>query len=166
MNKCISMIIILTVIASLFAPVSVVAIGNDSLASKTNKDKDIASKQNNGTNNSGSGTADTQNMVNNYDQPQNCDSLLGNPDNEDSVAWLVQKILNYIQVIGPLLVVILSSIDFAKVIIQSDDEAMAKATKKLTTRLILAASLFFLPVIVKVLLSTFGLTSDPTCGLK
>ena len=91
---------------------------------------------------------------------------MGSTSDEDSVAWLVQKVLNYIQILGPLLVVILSSIDFAKVIIMSDDDAMAKATKKLTTRLILAASLFFLPVIVSVLLNTFGITTNAVCGLK
>lgn len=101
-----------------------------------------------------------------HDQPQNCDSILGNPSDESSVAWLVQKILNYIQILGPLLVVVLSSVDFAKVIISGDDDAMAKSTKKLGIRLALAASLFFLPVLVSVLLNTFGLTSDPTCGLK
>lgn len=111
-------------------------------------------------------TQDIEKTTENYNQNQNCNTLLGNPEDEDSVAWLVQKILNYIQIIGPLLVVILSSIDFAQVIIKSDDDAMAKATKKLTTRLILAASLFFLPILVRVLLSTFGITSDPTCGIK
>lgn len=148
MKKCFIILVIFAAALSLFAPVHVVALSvNGEKHSLADKDK-------------------TKSLVDGYDQDQNCDSLLGNPDDEDSVAWLVQKILNYVQVIGPLLVVILSSIDFAKVIIQSDDEAMAKATKKLTTRLILAASLFFLPVLVSVLLSTFGLTSDPTCGIK
>lgn len=149
MKKYFSILIIFVAILSLFAPVHVVALSVNGERHSLAGDKDK-----------------TKSIVDGYDQEQDCDSLLGNPDNEDSVAWLVQKILNYVQVIGPLLVVILSSIDFAKVIIQSDDEAMAKATKKLTTRLILAASLFFLPVLVSVLLNTFGLTSDPTCGIK
>ena len=148
MKKSLIIIIILTAVVSLFAPVNVVAREINRLAPTETT------------------TSNTQSTVSNYDQPQDCNSLLGNPSDENSVAWLIQKLLNYIQVIGPLLVVVLSSIDFAKVIIQSDDEAMAKATKKLTTRLILAASLFFLPVLVTVLLKTFGLTSDPTCGLK
>ena len=95
-----------------------------------------------------------------------CDGALGNPSDENSVAWLLQQILNFIKVVGPLLVVVLSSIDFAKVIIKSDDDSMAKAQKKLGMRLILAASLFFIPTIVQVLLDVFGLTSDPTCGIR
>lgn len=97
----------------------------------------------------------------------NCgSSLLGNPEDPDSVAWLLQKLLNYIKVLGPILVIVLSSVDFLKVIIKSDDDAMTTAGKKLGYRLILAGLLFFIPTIVQVLLGIFGLTSDPTCGIN
>lgn len=93
-----------------------------------------------------------------------CSSLLGDPTDENSVAWLLQQVFDFVKVIGPILVVILSSIDFAKVIISSDDEAMGKATKKLGSRLILAAMLFFIPLLVEVLLDLFGFTS--VCGIN
>ena len=93
-------------------------------------------------------------------------SLLGDPSDPNSVAWLLQQVLNFIKIVGPILVIVLSSIDFAKVIIKSDDEAMAKAQKKLIIRLILAALLFFIPILVSVLLDLFGLTSSSTCGLN
>lgn len=93
-------------------------------------------------------------------------SLLGNPNDPDSVAWLLQYLLNAIKVVGPILVIVLSSVDFLKVIIKSDDDAMAAATKKLGYRLILAGLLFFIPTIVEVLLGIFGITSDPTCGIQ
>ncbi len=93
-------------------------------------------------------------------------SLLGSPSDPDSVAWLLQKLLDYIKVFGPILVIVLSSVDFLKVIIKSDDDAMAAATKKLGYRLILAGLLFFIPTIVEVLLGIFGITSDPTCGIQ
>lgn len=96
----------------------------------------------------------------------NCEGLLGNPKDEDSVAWLLQKILDYIKIIGPALVLVLSSIDFLKVVIFSDDDAMGKAKKKLGMRIILMMLLFFIPVIIEVLLNVFGVFSDPTCGLK
>ena len=78
----------------------------------------------------------------------------------------MQKLLNYIKVLGPILVIVLSSVDFMKVIIKSDDDAMQKAGKKLGYRLILAALLFFIPTVVEVLLGIFGITSDPTCGIQ
>lgn len=104
------------------------------------------------------------------DQDQTCDgsqnSMLGDPEDPNSVAWLVQHIFNFIKIVGPILVVLLSSIDFAKVIIKSDDEAMAKAQKKLILRLILAGLLFVIPTLVNVILDVFGMTSTSTCGIK
>ncbi len=99
-----------------------------------------------------------------YDQDQNCDSLLGDRNDEKSVMWLIDKALKVIQIVGPIMVVVLSSIDFAKVIVSGDDEAMAKAGKKLGIRLILAAALFFIPLLVNLLLDTFGLTGS--CNLQ
>ena len=119
---------------------------------------------------------DTKNATNNgvlnsdptakYNQPQDCDSLFGDPNKPESVAWLLQKIFDIAKVVGSLLVVVLSSIDFAQVVVKSDDDEMAKAKKKLITRLILAAAIFFVPTITMVLLEVFGITSDPTCGIQ
>lgn len=95
-----------------------------------------------------------------------CDAILGSTQNEDSVAWLIQKILDYARVIGPILVFVLSSIDFAKVIILSDDDSMAKAKKKLGIRIILIVALFLIPTITEVLLDTFGVITHSACGFK
>lgn len=100
------------------------------------------------------------------DQECNGDGLLGDPTREDTVAWLLQLIFNVIKVVGPILVVILSSIDFLKVIVKSDDEAMSKAQKKLIIRMILALLLFLIPTIVQVILQVFGIYGDPTCNIK
>ncbi|MBR3210912.1 MAG: hypothetical protein IKF71_03120 [Bacilli bacterium] len=107
-------------------------------------------------------------LVDQYNQPQDCtgnDSMLGDPNVETSVAWLLDKILTYVTIAGIVLVVVLSSLDFLKVIAKSDDEAMAKAVKKLLIRLILAALLFFVPTITNAMLDIFGLTSESTCGI-
>ena len=117
--------------------------------------------------NTGLGSADEAGLdLDQYNQDQNCQGLLGNPNDENSVAWLLQKILNYIKIIGPLLVIVLSSIDFAKVIVTNDDDALSKAGKKLGIRLVLAAALFFIPVLATVLLDVFGITGDPTCNIQ
>lgn len=92
--------------------------------------------------------------------------LLGDVDDEKSVAWLLQQVFNVIKIVGPVVVIVLSSIDFAQVIIKNDDEAMAKAQKKLIIRLILAASLFFIPMLVELALNIFGLTGTSTGGIK
>ena len=92
-----------------------------------------------------------------------CKGILGNPDNEDSVAWFLVKILNYLRLLGPLMVLVLSSLDFAKAIFMSDDESLKKAQSSLITRLILAALLFVLPTLIEVVLDIFGFTSSDIC---
>ena len=94
------------------------------------------------------------------------DSLLGDPNNEDSVAWLIQKVLNYIKIIGPILVIIFSSIDYLRALIQSDNETLAKLNKKLITRIVLVLLLFFVPTIVNALLALIGFTNTSTCNLE
>ncbi len=99
-------------------------------------------------------------------QVMDCEgTLLGSTADPNSVAWLLQQIFTFVKVLGPILVVVLSSIDFIKVIAKGDDDAMAKAQKKLFTRLILAVLLFLIPTLVAVLLDLFGLTSNSTCGI-
>ena len=97
---------------------------------------------------------------NNVNMILDINDYLGNPSDNESVAWLLQTLLDYIKIIGPILVVVLSSADFIVIIVKGDDESMAKATKKLITRLILAALLFFIPTLVEVLLNIFGFSSN------
>lgn len=90
---------------------------------------------------------------------------LGCTDDEDSVAWLLQKILNYIKILGPTLAIVMGSVDFTKAIISSDEEHMKKTEVKFIQRIVAAILLFFIPLIVEVLLNLFGITGS-TGGLK
>ena len=109
---------------------------------------------------------DLREDLNNHGKVDECDAILGSTQDEESVAWLLQQVLNYIRILGPILVVILSSIDFAKSIMANDDDSMKKAQKKLMIRLILAVALFLVPTLVTVLLNIFGITTNETCGLQ
>ena len=113
-------------------------------------------------------TDDANDILDDYNKEQDCtgsNSIFGDPTDENSVAWLITEIMNYIKIIGPILVIIISAIDFIKVIIKSDDETMSKAQKKLIMRLILALLLFLIPTIVNALLALFGISSCTTTGL-
>ncbi|MDD5888679.1 MAG: hypothetical protein PUC82_04245 [bacterium] len=104
--------------------------------------------------------------INSFVQIMDCSgetSMLGNVNDEDSVAWLLQKALNYIRVLGPILVLVLSSLDYITALLSSNDESLAKAHKRLITRLVLAAVLFVLPTLVSVMLNVLGFTSSDTC---
>ena len=107
---------------------------------------------------------DYNNEVNNQ-STGDCNSLLGSPTDTNSVAWLLFTVLNWMRVIGPLAVIVLSGIVFAQAIVKSDDDTMKKAKGHLTTRLVMAGLLFLIPSVVKLLLDVFNLTSDPMCGI-
>lgn len=91
--------------------------------------------------------------------------ILGDPSDENSVAWLLQHVLDFIKIVGPIIVIVLSSVEFAKVVIKNDDESMGKAKKRLITRLILVLLLFLIPQLVELLLDIFAFSSGGTCGI-
>lgn len=81
-------------------------------------------------------------------QTNKCTDILGDPTDTGSVANLLQVIFNYIKILGPLLVIILSSLDFTKVILTGDEKSMKKAQSNLGIRIACAVLLFFIPTIV------------------
>lgn len=72
---------------------------------------------------------------------------------EGKLGWLLNTILNYIRIIGPVLVVLLSAIDFIKAVLGTDEKAMKEAQNKLIIRLVAAVALFLVPTLVQLLLS-------------
>jgi hypothetical protein len=114
---------------------------------------------------SASSDADTATADATTDSTVTCNSLLGNPDDEDSTAWLLFKILNYMKVIGPIAAIILSSIDYVQGVATGDEKVIAKANRHLLIRLGLIVFLFFVPDFVKLLLNLFGFVDDPLCGM-
>ena len=85
---------------------------------------------------------------------------------EGSVYDLLQTLLDYIKILGPILVVILSAVDFIKAVASSDEDAMKKAQHRLVIRLIAALALFLIPTFVQLILELIGGLSDPTCLLQ
>lgn len=149
MKKLIITVLLVVASFTFVSPINTKAIGNNSINIVSKFDSNIIEN--------------TINIA--ADNCTESDAILGDPECEDSVAWLVQLILNVIKIGGPILVILLSSIDFIMVIIKSDNEAFQKAQKKLITRLILALLLFIVPVIVQVILGVFGITGNATAGL-
>ena len=80
-----------------------------------------------------------------------------------SVGDILRTILGYIRVIGPILVVLLSAIDFIKAIFGFDEKAMSNAYHKLIIRLIAAVALFLIPTLIDVMLDFINAT---TCTLE
>ena len=70
-----------------------------------------------------------------------------------------------IKVLGPSLAIVLSAIDFTKVIVSSNNDSMKKTQQKFINRLIAAVLLFFIPTLTEVILKVIGITGS-TAGLK
>lgn len=81
---------------------------------------------------------------------------------EGKLGWLLNTILNYIRIIGPVLVVLLSAIDFIKAVLGTDEKAMKEAQNKLIIRLVAAVALFLVPTLVQLLLSFINAS---TCSI-
>ena len=94
-----------------------------------------------------------------------CSQLI-DTETEGSFGWLLQKILNYIKIAGPILVVLLSALDFIKAITSSEEDAFKKAQSRLVIRLVAALALFLVPTFVELLLGLINGITDPSCGLK
>lgn len=94
-----------------------------------------------------------------------CSQLI-DTETEGSFGWLLQKLLNYIKIAGPILVVLLSALDFIKAIASSEEDAFKKAQSRLIVRLVAALALFLVPTFVELLLGLINGINDPTCGLK
>lgn len=114
------------------------------------------------------GTACEENNGNKKDI-NSCQEILGDPNDTGSVAYLLQKLFDYIKILGPLLVIILSSMDFAKVVMTGDEKSMKKAQSNLGIRIACAVLLFFLPSIVKLIINLVlngQLDATKLCGIK
>ena len=94
----------------------------------------------------------------NWDQPIGCEDIFDTSD-EGSVGWLLMTILNYVRVIGPIAVILLSALDFIKAIMSSDEKAMKQAQSKLVIRLVAALALFLIPTLVGLLLDFINATN-------
>lgn len=94
-----------------------------------------------------------------------CSQLI-DTETEGSFGWLLQKLLNYIKIAGPILVVLLSALDFIKAIASSEEDAFKKAQSRLVVRLVAALALFLVPTFVELLLGLINGINDPSCGLK
>ena len=89
-----------------------------------------------------------------------CKGILGDPKDPNSTAWLVQEVIGYIRIVGVVLVLVLSSFDFTRAIIQNDAKFMSKVKGHLLTRVLAILLLFMIPTIIYVLLTAFGIYSS------
>ena len=78
---------------------------------------------------------------------------------------IVQEAFTFIKILTPILVGVLSLIDYIKAITSSSDDEVKKATQRTIKRLVVGVLLFFLPFLLDLLFDIFGLTDVSRCGI-
>lgn len=106
----------------------------------------LGSSNNQGENNSGSTGDDDNDEEENNDTKEGCSMI--HPD----VIKILKNIFRLIQIAGPILAIVLGMADFVGAVLSGEADAMKKASKKFITRLIAAALLFLIPVLLEFLL--------------
>lgn len=79
----------------------------------------------------------------------------------DAIISFIKGVLKLIQILIPIALIIMGSIDLGKAVLSSDDKEIKQATSKLIKRAIAAVVIFFIPFIVNLVM---GLVSDSNPG--
>lgn len=118
---------------------------NSSGNNSSNSQNNTNGNKTNGTTNSGSTSKNC---------PNDCNFILGDindsgvSDNLPSVAYVLNKILFFMKIMGPILVIVLTILDLVKAVASSDKDALTKSLKTLSKRMIYAVLLFIFPTII------------------
>ena len=78
------------------------------------------------------------------------------------VAWIM-KIIEWIRYIVPILLIVLSVLDFIKAVASDSDDEIRKVGAKFVKRLIVAALIFVLPLLLEFLLGIFNIPIKDFC---
>lgn len=78
------------------------------------------------------------------------------------VSWIM-KVIQWIRYIVPVLLILLSVMDFMKAVASDSDDEIRKVGVKFVKRLIVAALIFLLPLVLEFLLGTFGIGTNNYC---
>lgn len=95
---------------------------------------------------------------------QNCNSVFGDVNDQNQIAYYMQYAFNIIKYIGIVLCIVLSAVDVVKYILSGDKDGYKSVVGKIVKRLCYACVLVFLPNVLEItfkLLNLYG-----TCGIK
>lgn len=98
------------------------------------------------------------------EEKQECESLFGDPEDEDSFAYMLQTAFNIIKYAGPLLCIVFSGLDFVKAVVSDKKDELGRVIKRCLTRVVLALVLFFIPTLINFIFPLIGWYG--TCGIQ
>ncbi|MEG1566008.1 MAG: hypothetical protein RR342_04685, partial [Bacilli bacterium] len=92
-----------------------------------------------------------------------CEAVFGDQDDANYPAYWIQWSLNLMKYIAIVALLVLSTMDFLKAMVNQDKDAIQKAAITTAKRFVFAVLIFFLPIIVEFIMNLFG--AYGTCGL-
>lgn len=92
--------------------------------------------------------------------PPTCEGLLGT-----ALLEKLQFYFNILKIAVPIIIIVMSTLDFSKSVFGSDNDEMKKAQNTLVKRLILAVLFFLLPIIINFLLHLIN-NNITNCNIK
>lgn len=96
--------------------------------------------------------------------PATCEGVLGDKNDEESVAYLLQEIFDILKIGSPVLVLVFSLLDFMGAVTSQDKDRLTKAVKNTFIRGIVGLIVFVIPVLCDFFFELTGMYS--TCGIQ
>lgn len=134
-------------------------VSKDPSANKAQKDK--AQEQTENT------TKNIENIISNMQNSANISMPNDNPVQntcegliDDDLKNIIDIVLNVVRVVAPILLIILTAVDFGQIVISNDKDAMPKAISKAIKRTIAALVIFFIPFLVDLIIDWLNTYSD------
>lgn len=96
-----------------------------------------------------------------------CELIIG-----EQLQKTIDKILKYVRILVPILIIVLGLTDFGRAILSSKEEEMKKAQATFIKRLIIGVAIFLLPTLINLIIDLAnmawknGLFGNSSCGIK
>lgn len=81
-----------------------------------------------------------------------CNDLLGDESDPDSLRSMIDTIMSYIRIIVPILIILLGTIDLAKAVIAGKEDNIKKAQTDFIKRIIAGVAVFLVPVLIDIIM--------------
>lgn len=102
-----------------------------------------------------------------------CTDVLNAGDKGDNAVELMREVLGYVRIIAPVLLIVLTAADFGSAVLQQDNDALKKASTKVSKRAIMTIAVFLVPTLIRAILGLPGVRDalstvpdDPLCGAE
>ena len=85
---------------------------------------------------------------------------------------IINEIFGWVKILVPIILIVLSTIDYSKAVLISEKDETMQATKRLSKRIVIAIIIFFLPTLIHLVVDIYNnvspipLTDLPDCGIK